>query len=133
MFEQQNRAVVRLFFQKASEGDLSVLDEVFTEELVFHAPTRDVRGLDNFRRIATDLYHAFADQRYTIEDELAEGEKVVTRWSWEATHVGEYMGFPATGKRVTTWGITIFRFSHGKISEAWENWSQLGLRNQLGP
>jgi steroid delta-isomerase-like uncharacterized protein len=70
--------------------------------------------------------------RLTIEDEIAEGDRVVTRWSARGTHEGEFFGIPATGKQATVTGVTIDRIIDGRIAESWTNWDTLGLLQQLG-
>ena len=75
---------------------------------------------------------AFSDNDLVIEDQIAEGDKVVTRWSSTETHVGEYMGIPATGKRVKTTAITIYRFEGGKAVESWTEYNSLEQMQQLG-
>jgi len=78
------------------------------------------------------LHVAFPDGRYTIEDMIAEGDKVVSRWTVRATHKGEYQGIPATGKQVTFTNIVISRIAGGKIVEAWGEYDSIGLMRQLG-
>lgn len=78
------------------------------------------------------LLAAFPDGRWTIEDQVAEGDKVVTRFSFTGTHQGEFMGIAPTGKRVTTSGMVIDRIVEGKIVEEREEWDALGMMQQLG-
>jgi predicted ester cyclase len=75
---------------------------------------------------------AFPDIAHTIEDQVAEGDKVVTRLRAHATHKGELMGIPPTGEEVTIEGISIWRIANGKIKECWVNYDALGLLQQLG-
>jgi predicted ester cyclase len=75
---------------------------------------------------------AFPDLRLTVEDQVAEGDKVVTRWRGEMTHLGELGGVPPTGNRVTISGITIDRFEDGKIVEAWRSMDTLALLRGIG-
>jgi steroid delta-isomerase-like uncharacterized protein len=75
---------------------------------------------------------AFPDTRMTIEDEIAEGDKVVIRWTIRGTHKGEYMGIAPTGKEVTVTGISVYRIERGKIVEDWSNNDMLGMLQQLG-
>ena len=78
------------------------------------------------------FYGAFPDLRVTVEDMVAEGDEVATRWSFRGTHQGELMGIPATGKQVEASGITIHRVSGGKIVEGWTILDNLGMMRQLG-
>jgi predicted ester cyclase len=75
---------------------------------------------------------AFPDMRLTVEDQVAEGDKVVTRWSGEMTHLGELAGAAPTGNRVTISGITIERFEDGKIVEAWRSMDMLNVLRGIG-
>jgi predicted ester cyclase len=75
---------------------------------------------------------AFPDIAHTIEDQVAEGDKVVTRLRAHATHTGDLMGIAPTGKGVTIEGISIWRIADGKIEECWFNYDALGLMRQLG-
>ena len=68
----------------------------------------------------------------TIEDQIAEDDKVVTRWTMRDTHEGEFRGIAPTGKQISITGIGIFRFSDGKVVESWDNFDQLGMMQQLG-
>jgi predicted ester cyclase len=75
---------------------------------------------------------AFSDISITVEDQIAEGDKVVSRWTIRGTHKGEYMGIAPTGKQVTITGISIYRIEKGKIVEDWANSDMLGMLQQLG-
>jgi predicted ester cyclase len=75
---------------------------------------------------------AFPDMRLIVEDQVAEGDRVVTRWRGEMTHLGELPGATPTGNRVTISGITIDRFEHGKIVEAWRSMDMLSVMRQIG-
>jgi len=78
------------------------------------------------------LRAAFPDLHVTIEDVLAEGDKVVQRWSGHGSHQGELMGLPPSGKRISVAGITISRFEGGKVAEEWELYDMMGMMQQLG-
>lgn len=75
---------------------------------------------------------AFPDTKMTVEQQIAEGDKVVTRWKAQGTHKGELMGIPPTGKQVTVTGISIERIVGGMIVESWEEFDQMGMMQQLG-
>ena len=89
-------------------------------------------GLDGARLFYRTLLTAFPDARLALEDFVAEGDSVAARYSVEATHRGEFMGVPATGKRIAISGITILRFVDGKCSERWNEANFLGLLQQIG-
>ena len=75
---------------------------------------------------------AFPDFRFTVEDQLAEGDRVATRWTWQGTHSGEFMGAAPTGKEVKITGMTIHWLRNGKIQEGWFNWDFLVELRQIG-
>jgi predicted ester cyclase len=75
---------------------------------------------------------AFPDGQYSMDDLIAEGDKVVLRWTFRGTHKGELMGIPATGEQVTMAGISIYHFANGMLAEIWENYDKFGLLQQLG-
>jgi steroid delta-isomerase-like uncharacterized protein len=131
--EQLNKASAARFFEIASRGNLEALDEVFAADYHDHDPAneRDTVGADGLREEVSS-YRAAFDFEFTIEDQLAEGDQVATRWSWRGTHHGDFMGVRATGKQVSMTGQTIFRFRDGTIKEGWWSWDTLGLLRQLG-
>ena len=137
MSVEQNKAVLRREVEELYNhtGDLDVVEEIFSPEYVSHEPTSgEVRGIEGARRFAATFREAFPDLRNTIEDMVAEGDKVVMRFRGSGTHEGETteaFGSP-TGKRMEITGITIKRLSGGKIVEAWTNFDALGMMQQLG-
>jgi steroid delta-isomerase-like uncharacterized protein len=134
MSEKNETIVRRLFEELWNKGNLSVADELFASTYAHHdASTPDVgRGPESEKKRATLYRTAFPDLRLTIEDMIAEGETVMTRWSCRSTHKGDLSGIAPTGKQVAVTGMTIARFAGGKIVEGWVNWDALGLMQQLG-
>ena len=131
----QNKATARRALEEIeSQGDLDRLTEVFTADCRNHDPVNDedTVGHEAFREEISGYRAAFPDVQYTIEEQLAEGDLVASRWTVRGTHKGELMGIPATGKKIELTGITIQRFEGGKIAEEWWNWDTLGLMQQLG-
>ena len=78
------------------------------------------------------FHAAFPDARYTVEDQIAEGDKVVVRWTLRATQSLEYQGHPSSGKTMTVTGISLFRLGDGNIQEITVNMDRLGMMEQLG-
>ena len=111
-----------------------LIDELIAPGYVGHDPTQPepIRGRDGYRQFVDTYQSAFADARVTIDDQIAEGGQVVTRWTGRGTHTGELMGIAPTGKEVTVSGITISRLENGKIAEEWELMDALGMLVQLG-
>jgi steroid delta-isomerase-like uncharacterized protein len=131
---EQNKAVVRRGFEEVwSKGDLVALDEVYAADVVSHdAPPGLPPGREGTRQFVLMYRSAFPDTHMTIGDQIANGDKVVTRWTATGTHKAELMGIPATGKHVTVKGITIDRLDGGVIVEYWSSFDQLGMLQQLG-
>ncbi|MEW2398737.1 ester cyclase [Streptomyces sp. NPDC046862] len=133
--EQLNAANVRRLFElAATKGDLPSLNDVFAENYHDHDPAneQDTIGLDAIRRDIRMWREGF-DFEFTVEDQVSQGDLVSTRWTWNATHKGEFVGIAPTGRKVSMTGTTVFRFQgDGKIVEGWWNYDRLGLMAQLG-
>lgn len=132
---EQNKTIVRRTFEELwNKGNLQLADEFFSPNYAHHDPsTPDVgRGPESEKKRATLYRNAFPDLRLTVEDLIADGERVVARWSCHGTHKGELNGIAPTGKQFTITGVTIARFEHGKMVEGWINWDALGMMQQLG-
>jgi steroid delta-isomerase-like uncharacterized protein len=135
MSTEENKAIVRRVNDEVwSEGHLDVIDELIADDFVatvVGAPEQ-IRGPQGFREFVGLYRQAFPDLRITVDEQFAEGETVVTRWTATGTNEGELMGMPATGKQATTAGININRISGGKLVEGWGLFDQLGLLQQIG-
>jgi steroid delta-isomerase-like uncharacterized protein len=131
----QNQALTRRIFEDVwSGGKLELIDQLFAPEFVGHptGPEDEMRGPGGAKELVARFREAFPDIVFTVEDQIAEGETVVTRWSARGTHDGELMGVDPTGRKATVTGITIQRFRDGKVLEGWTNWDTFGLLTQLG-
>ena len=132
---EHNKAIVRrLFAELWNNGNLSVADEIFSPNYAHFDPsTPDFgRGPDSEKRRVALYRGAFPDLHVTIEEVIAEGETVMTRWSCRGTHKSDFNGLAPTGKHITITGVTVARVSNGKIAEGYVNWDALGLMQQLG-
>ncbi len=128
-----NKDIVRRLGVEPWEGNLDVIDELVAPDYVGHDPAQpDLHGPDGVKGFITSYLAGFPDGRITIEEQLAEGDLVATRWTGRGTHQGELMGIPATGKQVTVSGLTLSRLQNGKVVEEWSNWDTLGMLQQLG-
>lgn len=115
------------------QGQLSRIDELFTPDFVRHDPGgRELHGPEQNRQFISSLCVAFPDVHYTVEDQIAEEDKVVMRYRFEGTHLGAFQGGPPTGKQVSYTGILIYRMAYGKIAEQWTEFDLLGFLQQLG-
>jgi len=131
--EEKNKAIFRRYIEEVDNQDnLELVDEIFDRYLA-HQPDGSVleRGPEDVKRFAGEFYSAFPDFGSAIEDQIAEGDKVVTRWRARGTHLGEFRGLAPTGEEVEINGIAIFRFSSaGKVVESWDSFDQLSLMRQ---
>src|SRR5919112_1810418 len=136
MSAEENKALARRSWEIVTETNLNTLDEalqeVYADDIVMHEPDEDVRGIEGLTQFVSMIRSALPDLRITLEEDIAEGDKVVSRWRAQGTHQGELMGIAATGNEVAITGITIHRIEEGKIVEEWENWDALGLMQQIG-
>jgi steroid delta-isomerase-like uncharacterized protein len=134
MSEGNKNLVRRLFEEVWNKGNLQVTDDLLTPNYAHHdSSTPDLgRGPEGEKKRATLYRTAFPDLRLTVEDIIAEGETVVARWSCRGTHKGDLNGIAPTGKRVNITGISIARFTNGKMSEGFVHWDALSLMQQLG-
>jgi steroid delta-isomerase-like uncharacterized protein len=130
-----NKAIVRRLYQDVfADWKLDVVDELIDPTFRGHEmPPSIPPGPEGFKQFYTWLRSAFPDIRFTVEDIIAEDDKVVVRWTWRCTHTGEYMGIPATGKQATVTGIAIYRVENDKCVERWVQLDLFGLLKQLGP
>jgi steroid delta-isomerase-like uncharacterized protein len=132
---EQNAAVVgRYFNELLSQGRTDVIEEILAPAFAFRIPTlpEPIRGPDGFRTFVTTLRTAFPDIVFTVERQIAEGDKVASRWTIQGTHRGEFLGVPASGRRVQDQGVDIFRIEGGRIAEVWVNENDFGLMQQIG-
>jgi steroid delta-isomerase-like uncharacterized protein len=132
MSTEDNKALMHRAYDALNQKNLAVLDEVYAPDLVVHIVSTTIQGLEAFKQGLSLFLTAFPDARFTIEDMIAEGERVVVRYTFRGTHTGNFMGIAPTGKQVTQTGITINRFANGKAVELWGNVDDLGLLQQLG-
>lgn len=133
MSADTNKEIVRRLGVEPWGGNLAVIDELVAPGYVGHDPAApDQQGPGGVKDFVTGYLAAFPDGSITIEEQLADGDLVATRWTGRGTQQGELMGIPPTGKQVTISGITISRVENGKVVEEWSNWDTLGMLQQLG-
>jgi steroid delta-isomerase-like uncharacterized protein len=128
----RNKKVVHRFFEEVwNQGRVDLIKERVAADYVGHALS-EIRGPTGTRQFVAALRTAFPDTHYTIDDELADGDRVVHRWTMRGTHEGPFRGIPATGKEVALTGISIYRVADGKLVEGWTSADMLALLHQLG-
>jgi steroid delta-isomerase-like uncharacterized protein len=128
------KALTRRFIEEWNKGKtaaMAVIDEMYATNFVSHGD-EDIRGIKNVKKSTSEEFSAFPDLHFTIDDMVAEGDKVAARITMTGTHKGEYMGAPPTNKKITIRAIAIERFAGGKIVEEWGMTDTLGMMQQLG-
>ena len=126
---EENKAVIRRWFEATNKKDLVVLDELVAPDFFHH--TAQLRGKD-FIQFMNTVFQGFPDWHVTIEDIIAEGDKVWIRYKLTGTHTGEYRGLAPTGKKITATSVNIYRIVNGKVVEIWRVSDLLDFYKQLG-
>lgn len=127
-------SIVRQFIEDVlNNGNIEAAGKYFHEDVVEQAPLPGQGpGLSGLKDVLRGLRAAFPDMHWTVEEQIQEGEQVVTRFVWVGTHRAEFFGVPATGRRVSVWGMVIDRFVEGQIKDTRIIMDTLGLMTQLG-
>jgi len=131
---EENKNIARRFIQVWGNGDLNMIDELASPSLAVHYPVfpQVIQGREMFKKVMAGFRSAFPDSALKVDDEIAEDDKVVIRWSFSGTHQGNLLGIPPTGKKARWSGITIYRLSEGKIIEELGEEDFLGFLRQIG-
>jgi steroid delta-isomerase-like uncharacterized protein len=126
--------VVRQFIERViNGGDIDAVDQFFWENMVEQVPfPGQGPGIEGLKDVLRGLKAAFPDMHWTIEEQIAEGDRVLTRFEWTGNHSGPFLGVPATHRLVKVWGMVIDRFESGKIKDTRIIMDTLGLMVQLG-
>ncbi len=136
MSTEDNKAVVQRAFDSMTEGPKAFEaehDAIYDPSLAGHFAGMPLVGIEMHRQFGLATFDAFPDLVRTVEDMVAEGDKVVARWTSTGTHAGLFMGIPPTGKTIMTSGITVFRFNDaGRIVEEWSESDMVGMLQQVG-
>jgi predicted ester cyclase len=134
MSTEENKAVIRRIVEEAmNKGNLAVADEVIAPNYVYHgAGGQDFKGVEGFKQFMTIMRNAFPDLHSTVEDMVAEGDKVMHLGRIRGTFKGEMMGMAPTGKQIDITAATLSRFAGGKEVEAWQYIDTLAFYKQLG-
>ncbi len=135
MSAEENKALVRRFIGEViNEGNMATIDELVDPNWVDHDPNspEEIRGIEGSKQFYGVFRSAFPDIQVTIEEQVAEGDKVVTLWSFRGTHQGELDGIPASGNQVMIKGMSMDRISGGKFVETWDMYDALGMMQQIG-
>jgi steroid delta-isomerase-like uncharacterized protein len=131
---QDNSAIIRRFIQETiNQGQIDSAAQFVWEDVVEQVPfPGQGPGLEGLKDILRGMRAGFPDLHFSVEEQIAEGEKVLTRFEWTGTHRGEFLGVPATGRSVKVWGMVIDRLQGGRIRDTRIIMDSLGLMIQLG-
>jgi steroid delta-isomerase-like uncharacterized protein len=134
MSTEENKALVRREYEQGvNQGDFDVRNEALASNYVGHfSGLPPIQGIEAFKQFTSAFFTAFPDLQTTIEDLIAEGDKVAVRQTWRGTHTGNFQGIPPTGKQVTFSSLEVYRVIGGKLAEEWVELDMLGLLQQLG-
>lgn len=131
----ENKAIVRRLYEEVwNKRKLEVADKLLSASHALQEPDMSASqvGPALYKRRVAELTTGFPDLCVTVEETIAEGEKVVACWTISGTHKGEYVGIPATGRKISFEGITVHHIKNGKILDSYTRWDALGLMQQLG-
>jgi steroid delta-isomerase-like uncharacterized protein len=130
--EQANaRAVRQLYENYLNENCTDLLPSLVSEDVAFHSVTEE-KGIAAYAALTDRLRIAFHEMHFTLLDLIASDDRVVVRWTMDATHAGPLAGILATGKRVQQDGTVIYRLENGRIAEVWAQMDRMGMLQQLG-
>ena len=131
--QEQNKSLVRSFNESFNAGDLDAAVAVFAPNAVIHnSGAPGALNVEGFKQFGGVFRTAFPDGTLTIDDLIVDGDKIVSRITYQGTHTGDMMGILPTGKPVTVSAIIIDQFADGKIVESWRLFDQMGMMQQLG-
>jgi steroid delta-isomerase-like uncharacterized protein len=124
----------RIFEEVWNDRNIAAIDELMAADYVHHDPQspKFSNGREGYKQLVAYYLNAFPDAHFTIDQEIQDGDSVVTRWTVNGTHRGDLPTLPASDKTFSVTGITVARLQDGKFVESWNNWDALGLMQQLG-
>jgi steroid delta-isomerase-like uncharacterized protein len=129
----ENKALLQRWFEEVwNKGRVTAIDEILAESGVVHGLGAESIGPEGFKAFHAAYCNAFPDVRVRLDHIIAEGDTVAARWTASATHKGDGLGFPATGKPSHFTGMTFVRVERGRLVEGWNSFDQLGMLQQLG-
>ena len=131
---EENKARIREFIDRVlTAGEIDATGDYFHADMVEEVPfPGQGPGLEGLKETLTRIRHAFPDSKWTVEEQIAEGNKVLTRFSWSGTHQGDFLGIPATHRAIQIWGMVIDRFEKGKVKSTRILLDTLTMMQQLG-
>jgi len=130
--EEIKKIVRREIEEIWNKGNLEAAEEIVDGDYVLHEAAEEIKGLDSFKVFARDFRTAFPNAHFDINDVIAEGDKVVVRYTFKGKHDSDYVGIASTSKEVTATGIRLSRVADGKLQETWNYLDKLSILVQLG-
>ena len=116
---EENKAILRRWYEVVyNQGNSDAVDEICDKNIISHISSDEIKGTESQKKFISMMRSAFPDIQFTIEDQIAEGDKVVNRWTFTGTHKGEYIGVSPTGKLIRGTGITIHRIANDRMVES---------------
>lgn len=131
MTSEQNKTLVRRYIEASIDSDPTAFKELLAPDFIAHLPA-GAKDRDAFVQHNSFFISAFSDRQFVVQDQIAEGDRVMSRAMWDGRHSGEFMGLPATGKQISVSAVLIERVKDGKIVEHWALFDQLSMMQQLG-
>lgn len=122
----------RLLDEVWNKRNMNLIDELISPEFVIHDPNHTSKGREEYKNFVHTYLTAFPDTVLTVQDQVADGSTVATRWTATGTHQGPLNGIPGSGRRVTIEGVSFSKAADGKFVESWNNWDSLGMLRQIG-
>ncbi len=135
MSTEANKAIIRRWWEAINQGNAdTIIDDIYTADYTLHDPSlpEPVVGTQGVHEFIANVTAAFPDLQMTMDDLVAEGDRVVQRLTARGTHQGEFLGVPASGKTITIWLLVISRMADGKVAEEWQMIDALTLMQQIG-
>ena len=131
---EQIKGLDRRWFEEVwNQGNVASFEELDSPDLVVHDPPPGITGdFEGIKQAITIHQTGFPDLHFVIEDQVAAGDKVVSRWTITGSHQGDWVGIPATGNRISIQGMSLQRYQEGKVVEVWLAMDMLGGMQQLG-
>jgi predicted ester cyclase len=128
-----NKTIVRRALEEPW-SNLDVLDELIADDYIGYDPAlpEPIRGVQGAKDNVSGYVAAFEGAKITVQEQIAEGDLVASRWEGRGKHTGELLGVAPTGKEAVVSGLTLSRVADGKIVEEWTNWDTLGMLQQIG-
>jgi steroid delta-isomerase-like uncharacterized protein len=133
MSTDENKAIVRRNYETADKNDLTTFSEQLAPDVAVHLPGMPAPlNREALIHMMSVMFSGLTQRQHVFEDQIAEGDKVVTRLTLHAVHTGEFQGMPATGKQIAVQQVAIHRIWDSKIAEAWVSSDDIGMMKQLG-